>query len=52
MHHGSFVQNPQKARVRHALQQEADICETHGCDDLTALDHRGGLLPLLAGEGA
>ncbi len=30
------------------------IGETHvgGCDDLTALDRRGGLLPLLAGEGA
>ena len=29
------------------------IGETHvgGCDDLTALDRRGGLLPLLVGEG-
>ena len=29
------------------------IGETHvgGCDDLMALDQRGGLLPLLAGEG-
>ena len=29
------------------------IGETHvgGCDDLMALDHRGGLLPLLAGAG-
>ena len=30
------------------------IGDTHvgGCDDLTALDRRGGLVPLLAGEGA
>ena len=30
------------------------IGETHvgGCDDLVALDQRGGLLPLLAGTGA
>ena len=30
------------------------IGDTHvgGCDDLMALDRRGGLVPLLAGEGA
>ncbi len=30
------------------------IGDTHvgGCDDLVALDQRGGLLPLLAGTGA
>ena len=42
------------ARTGRRTVPQIFIGDTHvgGCDDLMALDRRGGLMPLLAGEGA
>ena len=42
------------ARTGRRTVPQIFIGDTHvgGCDDLMALDRRGGLVPLLAGEGA